>query len=202
MTERPGIILDRDGTLIDVVRDEETGTVHTAFHPSHIVFLPGVIRGLHALRDAGFALTIATNQPGAAKGQISRDAIERTNQALLERLAEHGVHIARLVTCLHHPVGGPHGDVDLIRECECRKPNPGLVRQLLELEKLDKNRSLLLGDSVSDVQAAHAAGVRAGLIFAMNRCELCPLRSGVTSSPDWYGPRFDLLVDRILSESH
>jgi len=59
-------LLDRDGTLIDVVRDEETGTLTTAFHPSQIRLLDGVVEGLRVLVDAGYRLAIATNQPGPA----------------------------------------------------------------------------------------------------------------------------------------
>ena len=51
---RPGIILDRDGTLIDVVRDEETGVISVAFSPSQLRFLPGVLEGLSLLSAAGF----------------------------------------------------------------------------------------------------------------------------------------------------
>ncbi len=69
---RPGVILDRDGTLIDVVRDDETGTVSVAFHPDQLRLLPGVVEGLKLLAAAGYGFALATNQPGPAKGQISR----------------------------------------------------------------------------------------------------------------------------------
>src|ERR1700758_5197422 len=82
----PGVILDRDGTLIDVVRDEETGTVTVAFHPDQLRLLPGAVEGMRALAAAGYALAIATNQPAPAKGQFSADAVRRTNDALVERL--------------------------------------------------------------------------------------------------------------------
>ena len=84
---RRGVILDRDGTLIDVVRDEESGVISTAFHPDQLVLLGAVLEGLRVLRDAGFVLAIATNQPGPAKGQFSAAAVKRTNDALVEKLA-------------------------------------------------------------------------------------------------------------------
>ena len=52
MTGRPGIIVDRDGTLIDFVRDEELGAVVSAFHPRHVRFFPGVVEGLQLLQEA------------------------------------------------------------------------------------------------------------------------------------------------------
>jgi D-glycero-D-manno-heptose 1,7-bisphosphate phosphatase len=172
------VILDRDGTLVDVVRDAETGVVSVAFHPSHLRLLPGVVAGLRDLAAAGFTLAIATNQPGAAKGQIPRAAIERTNAALVHRLAAEGVAIASVAVCLHHPEGGPGGDRELVGPCDCRKPRPGLVHQLVAELGLDASRSWVVGDTPSDLDAAHAAGLRGGLVFDERRCELCPLRDG------------------------
>ncbi|MES1174694.1 MAG: HAD-IIIA family hydrolase [Myxococcales bacterium] len=198
---RPGVILDRDGTLIDVLRDEETGTVSVAFHPDHLRLLPGVIEGLTLLAAAGYGFAIATNQPGPAKGQISVAAVERTNQALVSLLAERGIEIAALEVCLHHPSGGPGGDVRLVGECACRKPKPGLLLNCIERAGFDAARTWMIGDSTSDVEAAHAAQVRSGLVFPLNRCELCPLRSGPAASarPELVAARFDDLAKAIVA---
>jgi D-glycero-D-manno-heptose 1,7-bisphosphate phosphatase len=127
----PGVILDRDGTLIDVVRDEETGTVSVAFHPDQVRLLPGVVEGLHLLSGAGYRFAIASNQPGPAKGQYSALAVERTNQALVASLATLGIEISVVEVCLHHPVGGPGGDAQWVGDCACRKPKPGLLLQAI-----------------------------------------------------------------------
>jgi D-glycero-D-manno-heptose 1,7-bisphosphate phosphatase len=136
----PGIILDRDGTLVDLVRDEDSGTVIPAFHPSHLRFMPGVQEGLRALRDGGFRLCIATNQPGPAKGQYSVEAVTRTNQALVAEIAALGVSIAALEVCVHHPTGGPGGDPKLVGPCACRKPQPGMLEQAMRRASLDPAR--------------------------------------------------------------
>ncbi len=68
-----------------------------------------MVDGLRALADGGFVVAIATNQPGAAKGQVSREAIERTNAALVAMLADHGVTIAEVAVCFHHPEGAERG---------------------------------------------------------------------------------------------
>ena len=198
---RPGVILDRDGTLIDVVRDEETGTVSVAFHPDQIRFLPGVLDGLTLLARAGYAFAIATNQPGPAKGQISAAAVERTNRALLARLSEHGIAIEALEVCLHHPSGGPGGEASWVGPCSCRKPKPGLLLNSIERAGFDPARTWMIGDSTSDIEAAHAAHVRSALVFALNRCELCPLRNGAPSGlrPDLVASRFDELAQAILN---
>jgi D-glycero-D-manno-heptose 1,7-bisphosphate phosphatase len=166
------VVLDRDGTLIDVVRDEETGAITTAFHPSQIVLLSGVVEGLRVLRDAGFVLAIASNQPGPAKKHFSADAVARTNAALVALLAEEGITIANVQVCMHHPT---------VSACDCRKPKPGMLTTIARELGIAPAASWMVGDSDADVQAGAAAGMRTGLVFPMNRCELCPLRAGVAS---------------------
>ncbi len=198
---RPGVILDRDGTLIDIVRDAETGAISVAFHPSHLRLLAGVLDGLRALRDAGYVLAIATNQPAPAKGQFPASAVERTNAALVELLAEEGITIEAVRACMHHPDGGEGGDPALVMQCECRKPKPGLVRDLVRDLDLDPARSWMVGDGAHDIEAGRGAGVRTGLVFATNRCELCPLRGGasvVTPRPDVHGPSLREIAAGIL----
>lgn len=202
MTHRRGVVLDRDGTIIDVVRDAELGVVVTAFHPEQIRFLPGALQGMRRLQDAGFLLAIATNQPGAAKGQVPLHAIERTNRALVERLRDAGIAIAALAVCPHHPEGGPGGDPALIGPCACRKPSPGLLLSIARDLELDAAASWMIGDAPSDVAAARAAGMRAGMILDDRRCELCPLRAGRERvCPDLAAPRLDLLAEAILAEA-
>ena len=77
-------ILDRDGTIVEGVAAAD-GHMSSAFSPDRLRFIPHAVAGLRLLQDAGFVLAIATNQPGAAKGQATRDDIARTNDALLAR---------------------------------------------------------------------------------------------------------------------
>jgi D-glycero-D-manno-heptose 1,7-bisphosphate phosphatase len=191
-------MVDRDGTLIDVVRDEETGAITTAFHPSQVRILDGVLEGLRALVDAGYLLAIVTNQPGPAKGHFSRGAVERTNAALVAALEASAIPIARVAACLHHPEGGKGGDPTLVGPCACRKPKPGLLVETMQVLGVGRERAWMIGDSTADVEAARAAGVRAGLLFSDNRCELCPLRGGPAIVPDCHAPKLPELVRAIL----
>jgi D-glycero-D-manno-heptose 1,7-bisphosphate phosphatase len=194
-------ILDRDGTIVDVVRDEETGAISVAFHPDQLRPLPGAIEGMRALQDAGYVLAIATNQPGPAKGQFSEAAVRRTNHALVARLAAEGIRIAAVEVCMHHPEGGSGGDPSLVCACACRKPKPGMLNALLERLGGDRPSSWMIGDAGGDLEAGSAAGLSTGLVFAPNRCELCPLRSGppaLTPAPDAHGATLLELARAIL----
>ncbi|MGD0679416.1 MAG: HAD-IIIA family hydrolase [Polyangiaceae bacterium] len=181
-------IFDRDATVIDVVRDEEAGVVTVAFHPDQLRILPGAIEGMRALQEAGYALAIATNQPGPAKGQFSASAVKRTNDALVGMLAAAGVRIGSVEACMHHPEGGPGGDAALVRACECRKPRAGMLNAIVERLGADRAGSWMIGDGTADLRAGRAAALRTALILAPNRCELCPLRSAPTGlEPDVVG---------------
>jgi D-glycero-D-manno-heptose 1,7-bisphosphate phosphatase len=89
------------------------------------------------------------------------------------------VRIAQVEVCMHHPDGGPRGDASLVGPCECRKPKTGMLEKIVRDLGLARARSWMLGDSAADVEAGGAAGMRTALVFASNRCELCPLRAGV-----------------------
>jgi D-glycero-D-manno-heptose 1,7-bisphosphate phosphatase len=155
-------IVDRDGTIVESVLAAD-GTVTSAFAPEQLRFLPGAIEGLRVLQS-GYRLAIATNQPGAAKGQATRAAIERTNAVLVTMLAAEGITIAHVEVCLHHPVGGPGGEVALVGPCECRKPAPGMALALLARFGADPARSWMIGDSAVDEAAGRAAGLRTALV--------------------------------------
>jgi D-glycero-D-manno-heptose 1,7-bisphosphate phosphatase len=192
---RRGVILDRDGTLIDFYRDAELGVVTPAFHPDHVRLLPGVVEGLTLLRDAGFALAAATNQPDAAKGRVAVTAIERTNAELRRQLAAAGLDLAAFETCLHHPELSPGGDPALVGPCSCRKPAPGMLETIIAALDLDRAQSWMIGDTAADLAAADAARLRCALVFQLGRCELCPLVG--SSAPPLVGRRPALTAPRL-----
>jgi D-glycero-D-manno-heptose 1,7-bisphosphate phosphatase len=193
------IILDRDGTLIDIVRDEETGFVGVAFHPSQVKLLRGVVEGLTLLRDAGFVFAMATNQPAPAKGQFSEQAVKRTNTAVVDALAAEGLVVAHLAVCMHHPVGGAGGRADLVRACACRKPGTELLEACLRATGASVDNSWMVGDSPGDIEAGRALRLRTALVFDTKRCELCPMRSGEKCSPTVSGANLKVIAEAIVS---
>ena len=164
-------ILDRDGTIVEPHPGANGAT--SAIEPDQLRLLPNAIAGMRALQDAGFVLAIATNQPGPAKGQATRAQVERTNAALVARLGEHGVTIAAIEVCLHHPIGGPGGDATLVGPCECRKPRPGMLVALLARLGADPARSWMIGDKDVDHEAGKAAALRTAVV-GIRRAEITP----------------------------
>jgi D-glycero-D-manno-heptose 1,7-bisphosphate phosphatase len=167
---RRAIILDRDGTLVEHLHDTGGNKV-SAVRPGDLRLLPGAVAGLRLLRDAGYLLGIATNQPGAAKGQCAQADITATNRALVAMLDREGVDIAAVAMCPHHPVGAPGGDAELVCECRCRKPRPKLVLALLELLGAKAKNSWMVGDQDTDTQCGLAAGMKAARVSSRRTLE-------------------------------
>ena len=142
---RPAVILDRDGTLI-----EEVGHLGD---PEGVVVLPGVPETLRRLAGAGFVLAVASNQAGVARGLFTEEDIRAVNARTAELLDAGGSpSIAGWYWCPHHP--------DFTGPCDCRKPQPGMLKRAAEELDLDLGRSWMVGDHPVDAGAARAAGVR------------------------------------------
>jgi D-glycero-D-manno-heptose 1,7-bisphosphate phosphatase len=147
-TGRRAAFLDRDGVL-----NEDHGYVWRIedFH-----WLPGVIGALQRLQQAGFALVVITNQSGIARGLYGLEELDDLHTHMRQQLQLHGVSLAGVYACPHHPEGTRPG---YARACDCRKPQPGMILQAARELELDLAASCLFGDKPSDVDAGRAAGV-------------------------------------------
>jgi len=177
MTKRAAF-LDRDGVLVEILRDAELGVLYTAFHPDQLRPTRGAAEAIRWLRALGYECVVVTNQPGPAKGHFPLGQIERMSARLRELFDVDAVY-----SCPHHPEGGLGGDAALVMKCECRKPQPGMILQAARERGLDLAGSVIIGDSLDDVRAGKAAGVRTVLING-GRCELCPNRGEAAVAPD------------------
>ena len=129
-------------------------------------FVPGAIEGMKKLQDSGYALVIVTNQSGLARGYYTEGEYLQLTEAMQQHLAYHGVQLAGIYHCPHHPKGTvPAISID----CNCRKPAPGMLIQAASELWLSLPDSILIGDKTSDIEAARAAGVgRAYLVESEN----------------------------------
>lgn len=148
MTGRPAVFLDRDGTLI---REAEY-----LADPDGVELLPGVPEALRALRAAGFALVVVTNQSGIARGLYGEDDYRRVAHRVDEVLAAAGAPVDATYYCPHHPDHGP--------PCDCRKPALGMHRRAAASLGLDLSASWFVGDKASDVEPAALVGGRGILV--------------------------------------
>lgn len=143
------VFLDRDGVI-----NVDHGYVSTW---ERFEFLPGVPDALRALQDAGYLLIVVSNQSGIGRGYYCEDDVESLNQAVAQHLGSTvGVTLSEFYHCPHHPT---EAEGEFRRQCDCRKPAPGMIRQAVLDHGIDLKTSLLVGDKDSDIEAGRAAGV-------------------------------------------
>jgi D-glycero-D-manno-heptose 1,7-bisphosphate phosphatase len=148
--DKPMVLLDRDGVL-----NEDRGWVHSS---AEFAWLPGAVEGVKWINDRGCLAVVVTNQSGIARGLYSEDEYRGFEGWIAEQLAERGAHLDAVYHCPHHPTAGT---TELTRECDCRKPAPGLVVKALAEFGVRPERAVFVGDKDSDMLAAEQAGVRA-----------------------------------------
>jgi D,D-heptose 1,7-bisphosphate phosphatase len=145
---RKAAFIDRDGVI-----NEERAFVHRI---EDFVFLPGVIDALRALQAAGYLLVVITNQSGIARGFYGEDDYLKLTDYMREQLRAAGITLDSVQHCPHLPTA----TVERFRvECDCRKPNPGMLLSAIRELNIDAAESVLVGDRGSDIEAGRGAGV-------------------------------------------
>lgn len=168
------VLFDKDGTL---VRD-----VPYNVDASRLELAPGAPAALAALQDAGFRVGVVTNQSGVAHGLFDEASVVALGLALRDMLADSGVELECFLYCPHHP----HGLVEQYAiECDCRKPQPGLVRRALATLDANPADSWFVGDILNDVEAGRRAGCRTVLVDVGNETEW---HSGPYRTPHFVAP--------------
>jgi D-glycero-D-manno-heptose 1,7-bisphosphate phosphatase len=132
------IFLDRDGVLNRLRPGDYVKS------PAELEILPGVAESVEALRQAGFLVVLISNQQGVGKGLFSQEDLDAVTQVLRAKVPLDAVYY-----CTHLASEG----------CPCRKPRPGLIRMAVLEHRIELSRSVMLGDSFSDLQAARVAGI-------------------------------------------
>ncbi len=187
-TPRPAIFMDRDGTL-----SHEVGYVN---HASRFRLYPWTVDAVRAINRAGWLAVVVTNQAGVARGYFPEAVFREVRQILLDALAAGGAHLDAFYACLHHPnLGQP----PYRRDCDCRKPRPGLLRQAQAELGADLASSWVIGDRHSDLELAWNVGARGALVkTGYGLGELTHLGPSWQRSPDLVAENLLEAVERIL----
>lgn len=149
---RPGVFLDRDGTVIE----------HVPYisDPADVRLLPGAADGLCRLRDAGYALIVVTNQSALGRGYMTLDDLHRVHDEMMRQLRAVGAGLDGWRYCPSVPQSSDRTAID----DPARKPGPGMILESARNLGVDVASSWMVGDMISDVLAGRNARCRGSLL--------------------------------------
>jgi D-glycero-D-manno-heptose 1,7-bisphosphate phosphatase len=182
------VILGRDG-ILNVYREDHVKS------PDEWLAVPGALEAVARLNHAGWHTVVATNQSGIGRGMIDMASINAVHLHMMQRLAAVGGRVDAVFFCPHTPEDN----------CDCRKPKPGLMRQIGQRYGLDLRTVPMVCDTVRDLHAARAAGcephlVRSGRAAAFDEAQL---RDVVARLPGTeVHDNLDSFVDFVLQRAH
>jgi D-glycero-D-manno-heptose 1,7-bisphosphate phosphatase len=166
----PAIFLDRDGTL-----NVDHGYVHEI---DNFEFIDGTIEALQTLKKMGYALVLVTNQSGIARGMFTEDQFTQLTEWMDWSLADREVDLDGIYFCPHLP----DAPVEAYRQqCDCRKPQPGMLLSAQQHLDIDMASSYMVGDKIEDMQAAQAAGVGTKVLVRSGK----PVTTEGEAAADW-----------------
>ncbi len=146
------VFLDRDGTL-----NLDHGYVHEI---DDFVFIKGSIDALRKLKKMGYLLVLVTNQSGIARGYFSEDQFLQLTEWMDWSLAEQGVDLDGIYYCPHHI----EGKGEYRKDCDCRKPKGGMLKDAIQALNIDPMQSVMVGDKIEDIQAGKSVGVKMNIL--------------------------------------
>ncbi len=148
----PAIFLDRDGVIIE-------NRPRYVRSWADVKFYPDSLRALASVSISLYKVVIVTNQSAVGRGIITKEQAESINQRVVQVIQQNGGRVDGIFMC-------PHAPQD---KCLCRKPEPGLLNQAAAALSLDLSRSVMIGDALSDLLAAQAAGLPLAVLVSTGR---------------------------------
>ncbi len=142
------IVLDRNGVI------NEYADVYIK-SPEEWIPIPGSLEAIARLNQAGYRVVVATNQSGIARGKYTFAALNAIHQKMHEAAQMVGADIDAVFFC-------PHAAED---NCDCRKPKPGMLRNIAKRFNVDLKGVPVVGDSLRDMQAAFVSGCTPYLVL-------------------------------------
>ena len=155
--KQKAIFLDRDGTInkyVGFLRNIE-----------QFELLSGVSEAIRKINQSGYLAVVVTNQPVLARGEVTYTELQEIHNKMETILGKDGAYLDGIYFCPHHPDKGFKGEVKELKiNCNCRKPNPGLLLQAASDFNINLEQSWMIGDGKNDIQAGKNAGCKTVLI--------------------------------------
>ena len=182
---KKAIFLDKEGALID--------NRHYNVEPRHITLCDGAGAALRLLAGLDYRFFVVSNQDGVAHGKFAESALAAVGHRLDDLLFRQQVQLDGFYYCPHHPDGSVSA---YARDCDCRKPRPGMLLRAAREHDIDLGQSWMIGDILHDVEAGNRSGCRTTLIDNGNETEwrLGPFRVPTLVAGDLYRAAVEIAV--------
>ncbi len=186
MVQRGGaVLLDRDGVI-----SEQTAFVN---RPEDLVLIEGSAIAIARLNRAGWPVAIVTNQGGIAMGYLTEQDLADIHERMKALLAVDDAHVDAVFYCPHHDRAT---DATYRTECPGRKPGIAMLEEARDKLSIDLRKSVLVGDSTTDI----LAGQRAGCSTILVETGFGGKDGKATATPDHVVADLGAAVDLILNE--
>jgi D-glycero-D-manno-heptose 1,7-bisphosphate phosphatase len=152
------LFLDRDGVI-----NYDYGYVHEV---KHFKFYPGIFSLAKLAFQQGYKIVVVTNQAGIGRGFYSEDCFRKISDWMCNKFKNKGVIIDKVYFSPYHPTKGIG---KYKRDHFFRKPKPGMLLQAQRDLNLNLSNSIMIGDKLSDIQAAISAGVQKNFLFSSDK---------------------------------
>lgn len=158
-----------------------------------------VVQAIEKINNSGWLCIVATNQPVVARGMCQIEDVERIHKKMTTLLGEEGVYLDDVVFCPHHPDKGYPGENPLYKiECQCRKPDIGMIERCVDKYNIDLSKSWFVGDTTVDIQTGKNAGMHTALVLTGEAGK----DKKYNVIPEIIGSNLEEIVGKILWENN
>lgn len=155
--KQKAIFIDRDGTI-----NQYVGFLRNI---DDFKLIDNTAKAIKIINQSQYLAIVATNQPVVARGEVTYSQLEEIHKKMETELGKQGAYLDDLFFCPHHPDKGYNGEVKELKiDCNCRKPQIGMLLQALEKYNIDFSQSWYIGDTTTDIQTGINAGMKTVLV--------------------------------------
>jgi len=151
---RIAVFIDRDGTIIEELEYLK--------EPERIRLIPYSADAIRSLNEREILAIIVSNQAGVARGYFSEETVKEMNERLEELLSKEGAYLDAIYYCPHHAEFGPP---EYRKDCNCRKPKPGMLLKAAKRFHLNLKGCYVIGDRADDIRLARNVGAKGILVL-------------------------------------
>jgi D-glycero-D-manno-heptose 1,7-bisphosphate phosphatase len=184
---KAAVFLDRDGTV-----NIEAGYIHEL---ENLNLIPGAATVIRALNEKGVPVVLVTNQSGPARDYYPESWVHQLHDRLEKLLQAEGAHLDKIYYCPHLPDGVVP---EYTKNCDCRKPEPGMLLAAAADLDLDLSRSFMIGDKATDVEVGQRVGAKTILLTSGYGQQVLDGTYQHQVEPDYVYPSLEVAYEQVM----